>query len=139
MLGYTPEASGLQDHARRRVLLPAFMQSPPSHFAPLWPMVHGEERINLPALPELLPALWELEIYPDLVMFGPEPAETVHGREAGLALLRRFLFVRPGSEQERLLEAAMGEWVVETPRGVSMRGARPRRQGLLAWRPAEAG
>lgn len=74
-----PFVRKLQAHAQARVLVPAFMESPPTLIAPLWPPVHGETRINLPALPELLAVLWALDIFPDLTMFEPTPAETEHG------------------------------------------------------------
>src|SRR5581483_12385272 len=82
----------LEAHARRRVALFAHMQSPPSRFSELWARVHGEARINLPAVPELLPVLWARGTYPNLEMFPPLPRETAPSPDAALGLLRLFLF-----------------------------------------------
>jgi hypothetical protein len=114
------------------------MQSPLSAYSPVWQFVHGEPRIDPPALPELIEVLWEMDIYPDLTMFHAEPQPAAPDRRAALELLRRVLSVRPESQEDARLEAATHELLVETPQGVTMRGARPRRQGLLSWQPAPA-
>jgi SAM-dependent methyltransferase len=126
----------LAAHAAERVVLVMHMVSPMARFVPFWPRVHGEERIDLPALPELLPVLWELDIYPDLEMLPPGPPEIVPNREAALALLRQFLYVPPGSGKEAALEAAMADLLVETPAGLTVQGLRPRREALVTWRPS---
>jgi hypothetical protein len=114
------------------------MQSPLSAYSTLWSSVHGEARIDPPALPELLEVLWELDIYPDVTMFHAESAQAVPDRRTAVELLRRAFSIRPGSPEDARLEAAAGELLVETSRGVAVRGARPRRQGLLSWQPAPA-
>lgn len=126
----------VEAHARGRVLVLLSMQSPLSASSSVWSVVHGETRIDPPALPELLQVLWELEIYPDLTMFPAEPLQIAPDRHAAADLLRRVLSVRPGSPEDARLEAAANDLLIETSHGVALRGARPRRQGLLAWHPA---
>ena len=106
----------------------AFMESPQSQFSPFWKPEHGEERIDLPALPELLDALWEMDIYPDLEMFEATTSQTVESRETASELLRRLLYVQPDTEEDERLKIAIRELLVEGPDGFVVRGSRPRRQ-----------
>jgi SAM-dependent methyltransferase len=133
-----PFVRKLEANARGQVLVLLSMQSPLSAYSPVWQFVHGEPRIDPPALPELIEVLWEMDIYPDLTMFHVEPQPAAPDRHTALELLRRVLSVRPKSQEDARLEAAAHELLVETPQGVTMRGARPRRQGLISWQPAPA-
>lgn len=126
----------LESSARARVLIPAFVVFPGSVFSPFWKAAHGEERIDLPALPELMNALWEMNIYPDLEMFEPTGPEAVPDTGAALGMARHFVYVWPDTEQDGRLQAAMDDLVVETPGGLAARGSWPRRQGLLGWSPS---
>ncbi|MGH2586372.1 MAG: class I SAM-dependent methyltransferase [Dehalococcoidia bacterium] len=128
-----PFVRKLEENARGQVLVLLSMQSPLSVYSPFWSFVHGEARIDPPALPELLDVLWEMDIYPDLTMIPTESQQTAPDRGAALELLRRVLHVRPDSQEDARLEAAARELLVETPHGVTVRDARPRRQGLLSW------
>ena len=114
-------------------------------------------RIDLPAVPELLPVVWARSVYPNLEMFPPLPRETAPSREAALGLLRHFLFVRPETEADGRLKAALEELsepAAETHQvqhgfhgaalaapgepaamWVALRGAAPRREALLTWTP----
>ena len=130
-----PFVQKLQSHARQRVLMLEWMESPLSQVSPFWKPVHGEERMDLPALPQLMNVLWEMNVYPNLEMFEAISAETVENRKAALQFLRQLLYVRPDTERDQLLQAAMGELTVETPEGFYIRGARPRRQALISWCP----
>lgn len=133
-----PFVRKLEANARGRVLVLLSMQSPLSVSSPFWPSVHGEARVDPPALPELIEVLWEMDIYPDLTMIHTESGPTAPDRHAALELLRRVLYVRPDSEANTRLETAAQELLVENPHGVTVHGARPRRQGLLGWQPAQA-
>jgi SAM-dependent methyltransferase len=134
-----PFVSKLDEKARERVVIVAWMDAPPSIFSPLWKVVHQEERIELPALPELLPVLWELGIFPNIEMLTAGPPRSAPNLEVALAMARLMLFVRPGSEENERLEKAAREMAVETADGVTLRGHRTRPQAVLSWRPkAEA-
>lgn len=123
----------LAAHARRRVLLLAHLAHPLERLAPLWAAVHGEERSDLPALPELMAVLWELGIAPNLEMFVERSPQTVPSRDAALKLLRALLYVRPDTDAERYLQRALDEALVETPGGLAIRGDGLRHQGLVGW------
>ncbi|MFQ5933388.1 MAG: class I SAM-dependent methyltransferase [Dehalococcoidia bacterium] len=125
----------LVSHARERVMILSFMESPLSQISPLWKLVHGEERIDLPALPEILNVLWEMGIYPDVEMFEAMNPRSAENRDEALKMLRKFLYVTPETEKDNILEKAMKEMVDETPDGLVLEGTRPRRQGLVSWGP----
>ena len=112
-----------------------FMESPQAWLSPFWRAVHQEERVDLPAIPELLRVLWEMAIYPDLEMLEKRGPQAFESREAAMEQLRGRLYVSPESEQERRLLAVADELLVETPEGLLVSGARERRQGLVSWTP----
>jgi SAM-dependent methyltransferase len=125
----------LSESARDRVAIVVYMDAPLSRMSPIWNEVHGEKRIDLPALPELLPVLWEMEIYPDVSMLpAAMGTRTVPSLEAAIATARNFLYVEEGSEKDRRLREVAAKFVVETPAGLTMRGASERPQGVVSWR-----
>ena len=125
----------LASHARDRVLMLSFVNSPQSHLAPLWTPVHGEERVNLPALPELVNVMWEVGIYPDVEMFDALDRQVFESREAAVEQLRGRLWVAPDTEADRRLQQAAEELLEDCDGGVAIRGEDAKRQGLLSWRP----
>jgi SAM-dependent methyltransferase len=127
----------LADHAREWVLLLATMPWPMNMLSPFWPPVHGEHRVTLPSVPELLPVLWELGIFPDLEMLSVHPPEAIRDRDQILAVLRRMIYVKPGSEQDTRLQSALDGLADETPAGFIVRNAEPRREALVSWSTAK--
>ena len=125
----------LESHARERVLILAHTASPLAQISPFWKLVHGEERTELPMLPELLPALWEMDIYPDVEMFQKTRPDPIENREVAIKFLRRFLYVKEGTELDWRLISAGKELLTETPDGVVPCGAKLRQQGLISWSP----
>ena len=125
----------LESHARERVLLLMFMDSPQSWLSPLWEVVHQERRVDLPALPELVGVLWEIGVYPDLKMIETGGSQRFESREGAIDQIRQRLYVDPGTEQDQRLRTALDELLEETPDGLMVRGTRPRREGLISWRP----
>ncbi len=124
----------LDSHARRLVQVLMFMESPQSHLSPLWKRVHGEDRIDLPGMRDLLPVLWELDIYPDLEMLEVSDSLAFDSHDMALERLRQRLYVQPGTVQDQRLAQAMVELLEETPDGLVVKGARPRRLALASWR-----
>ena len=109
------------------------MEAPLSGLSPLWQAVHEEERINLPALPELLPVLWEMGIYPNVSMMPATPPRRVPTMDAALAFARHMLRVDEGSEKDRRLAEAADRLADVTPEGVTLRRAAPP-PGVVWWR-----
>ncbi len=128
----------LAEAASDRVAIVVYMDAPLSRMSPIWTEVHGEKRIDMPALPELLPVLWEMEIYPNVEMLPPATGtRTLPNLETAIAIARHFLYVEAGSEKEQRLRQVAPKYVIETPEGVTMRGSE-RPQGVVWWRTAGA-
>ena len=123
----------LHDHARARVVMVSFVDSPQAGVAPLWEPVYGEERINLPALPELMNVLWEMGIYPSVRMLAPTGPQVFESVESAVEEVRGRLFV--GSDTERLgrLSGAIEGYLEAVDGGYRIRGARAVRQGVVWW------
>ena len=128
----------LESHATDQVLILADMELPQAIFSPLWEAVHQDERVNSPAIPEILRVLWESDIYPDSEMFEPTVGETAPNREAALPMLRQMFHVLADTEKDQRLQAIIDELVVQTPDGLAIKGAGLRRQGLISWRPGKS-
>lgn len=131
-----PFIKKLDRHARGRVLVAMYMDPPQYQLFPFWRRVHGGERRRLPCLPELLPVLWELGIYPDLEMQPAHQPRVFEDQEGALRQLRSRLFVQPGTAKDRKLQAAIRELLEETPEGLRIRNAPWQRPGLVSWRPS---
>ncbi len=123
----------LTAHARKRVLLPAFTHPPIARFSPFWKPVHGEERIEMPALKEIVEALWDLDIYPDVEMVERIEQRPFRDYESALNQLRLRLYVTPDTEQDARLQKAMETMLEERPDGFSIKGLGPRHLGLISW------
>jgi hypothetical protein len=98
-----------------------------------WRAVHGEERIQLPALPELLPVLWEIDIFPNVEMLPPRDQSALPNREVALRMARHLVYVHPGTDADSRLQAALADQLVETEGGVTLRSVSQRPQGLIWW------
>ena len=128
-----PFIKKLNDHARHRVALLSFVDSPQSSVALLWEPVHGERRINLPALPELLNVLWEMEIYPDVRMVTSSRAQSFESVESAIAELSARLFLGDGTPAHARLESVIQDYLEQYDDGLRVRRARHVRQGLISW------
>ena len=107
-------------------------RSPASVADPFWPLVHGEDRVPLPALPDLL----EL-----LLARGREPLVTVVERSprsfesvgALTAFLRRQLFIAEGGEKDVHFRAILPDHIAR--RGRRAGRCPTRRRGRSASSP----
>ncbi len=125
----------LEANANALVAILSFVQSPMTRISAFWQPVHGEPRIDMPALPELVAALWEMGIYPDIRMLAPIPPDRFETRDVALTQLRNRLYVKPNTPQDARLQAAMNDLLVETAEGVEVKGVAPTQQGFISWTP----
>ena len=128
-----PFIEKLISHALHRVVLLAFVDSPQSSIAPLWEPVHGEQRINLPALPELMNVLWEMDIYPSVCMLTSTRAQSFESIEAAIDELSGRLFLGEKSHTHAILESVIEDFLERCDEGFRIVGARPVRQGVIWW------
>ena len=127
-----PFLTKLTDHAHRRVIMLSFIRSPQSWLAPLWKPVHGEIRIDLPGLPELVNVLWEMDIYPNVQMLTPSPPQTFDSVESALENLTGRLWADDPAARRRLGDC-IEEYLEPVDGGYRIRGVPPVRQGMVWW------
>jgi hypothetical protein len=101
-----------------------------------WEPVHGEPRVPLPALPELLVLLVARGRLPEVRLAERAPA-TFPTLDDLLAMARRQLWLRPGSDKDAHLERLVRERAIERPEGWTLDHATTR-IGVVWWaQPAE--
>ena len=98
-----------------------------------WERIHGEPRVALPALPDLVTLLLARDRLPEVRLVDREPPtyrdlDTLHERA------RRQLWLRPGSPRDGLLRARLAEDVVEHD-GVLSLPEDEARIGIVTWVP----
>ena len=130
-----PFVRKLEAHANELVVLLAFVESPMNRISRFWQPVHGEERIDMPALPELVNALWEMGIFPDVRMMPPVMPDLFEDRDTALTQLRNRLYVRAETAEDARLQSAMNDLLQDVDGGVTVKGVAPVRQGFLYWKP----
>ena len=138
-LGYDIERLGpflhaMEAAAGRRCVAVLMERQPSSVADPFWPIVHGEERIPLPALREFLVVLmafgrtFELRIH-------DRPPRAFADRDEAVAYLRRQLWIAEGGAKDGLLAEAVRERLVEQDGAFVLRDQRPLPVGLVVWEP----
>lgn len=128
----TPFLDALEAAARDRCLA-LLMERQPSSIADVcWPAVHGEARVALPALPELVELLRARGHDPRVTMLEREPRRFTD-RDALASFLRRQLWIAEGGARDAIFRAALEDVVDETADGAYLRGPRPLAIGLVEW------
>lgn len=138
-LGYDVERIGpfldAMEAATERLCAAVLMERQPSSITdPFWPIVHGEERVQLPALSEFLSLLVARD-RPFEVRLSERQPRAFESEEALEGFLRRQLWTAEGSEKDRRFLAALRERTVERDGRVGLRDQRPMQVGLVTWRP----
>jgi SAM-dependent methyltransferase len=87
-------------------------RSPASVADPFWPLVHGEARVALPALPELLDVLRARGRETEVVRVVRSP-RTFDSVPALTAFLRRQLFVAEGGDKDLHFRAVLPDHIVQ--------------------------
>jgi 2-polyprenyl-3-methyl-5-hydroxy-6-metoxy-1,4-benzoquinol methylase len=128
-----PFVRKLEEKAREVVAIVVFTAAPITMFSPAWKIVHGETRIDLPALPELLPVLWEMGHYPNVQMMPEISRPAAPSMEFALAMARHMLYVEPGSAADERFLAAAPDLVEVTETGVRLRRAQGSRPAVVWW------
>jgi CTP:molybdopterin cytidylyltransferase MocA len=124
------------ERATRRECLAVLMERSPASLAePLWPPIHGESRISLPALPAFVDLLAAHGRSPDVEML-ESSRRSWASREEIETYVRRQTWVAPGSAKDARLQRLLDEWLVPAPGGgFELSVAEPLRVGLVAWDP----
>jgi SAM-dependent methyltransferase len=138
-VGYDIENIGpfldAMEHAVRRLCVAVLMEHSPATLAePFWPIVHGEPRARLPALPDFVTLLRARGREPEVTIAQREP-RTLDSRESMDGFLRRQLWIAEGGEKEARYLAARDRLVVERNGGFELRDQEPMQVGVITWSP----
>ena len=140
-VGYDIEAIGpfvgAMESTARRLCVAVLMERPPAAVAdPFWPIVHGEPRLALPALPEFVELLRARGREPIVTMTERAPRH-FDGRAQLEGGLRRQLWIADGGEKERRFREALEELAIEGSDGTfSLAGQEASSIGIVTWVPA---
>jgi SAM-dependent methyltransferase len=139
-VGYDIEAIGpfidaMERAAARLCVAVLTDRSPASVADPFWPLVHGIERVPLPALPELAELLRARGRTTEILRVERAP-RTFDSFEGLATFLRRQLWIADDGEKEQRFRAALGQmarerdddgWTLATPPVGAI--------GILTWSP----
>jgi ubiquinone/menaquinone biosynthesis C-methylase UbiE len=82
-----------------RVIVLAFMRSPQAHLEVLWELIHGEKRITLPGVPELLGVLGEMGMIPELSSLETLGPHIYESEIEAINDLRKRIYVNEGTDK----------------------------------------
>lgn len=138
-VGYDVEEIGpfvdAMEAASRRLCVAVLMERQPAAIADaFWPLVHGEPRIGLPALPAFV-ALLEARGRRPKVSMVENPGRRFPDRDDLVAVIRRQLWIADGSEKHRRFEAALAMLVEASEHGFRLRDQPRFPIGIVTWKP----
>lgn len=119
--------------SRQTVCLISFERPATATYLPLWSYVHGEERIELPTLPQIEKLLREMGIEHEkkpLQEWAPRPFKS---REQALAECQARLFVKPGSAKSEMLSSVLGDSLEPVEGGFRLKWAESHRPLIICW------
>jgi len=123
----------LVEHVRKRVALVSFERPASATYLPLWSYVHGEERIELPTLPQIELLLSEMSINYEKLFLKEWISRPFASREQALVECQARLFVIPGSEKSEKLEAVLEDSLDVVDGGFRLKWAEPHRPLIVTW------
>jgi len=130
-----PFLDAMERAATRLCVAVMFARRPTWGADALWPAVHGEPRVPLPALPELLALQLARRRVFDVRMGAAQPL--AHDSfEAALRFARIQTWVQPGGAKDRRLQELLRERLIERD-GRFAFDWDPPLQGVVTWRPGQ--
>jgi SAM-dependent methyltransferase len=140
-VGYDIEAIGpfvdALERASGRLCLAVLNDvSPASGASGLWPATWGEERAELPGLPDFVELLRARGRAPEVTDVERRPRDYA-SRADLLRWVRQQLFVEAGSERDRRLVAELEAVTVETVAGVRLATQAAGVVGIVSWQPSK--
>jgi molybdenum cofactor cytidylyltransferase len=129
-----PFVDALEAAAGRLVVAVLMDHQPASLADPFWPVVHGEARVGLPALPEFLRLLEARGARPEVRRIA-RPGRVFASRDALLSFLRRQTWVVPDGERDRRLQAELDRRLIRHPDGSVELPDERGDLGVVTWAP----
>jgi hypothetical protein len=132
--GIGPFLDALDASATRACVAVLMERVPASAADPFWPPVHGEPRVALPALPDVVELLEARGRRPDVQRITIEPRR-FGSRDALEGFIRRQLWIDPAGKKEKRFQAALDELTVADGEGWTIAGRGPSHVGVVSWSP----
>lgn len=129
-----PFLRALEDAADRLCVAVMMERVPASAADPFWPPVHGEARVALPAMPEVVEILEARGRRPSVERVRIE-ARRFETRDALAGFVRRQLWIDPSGPKEPLFQAALDSLAVPDDDGWTIRDRGPSDVGIVTWAP----
>jgi molybdenum cofactor cytidylyltransferase len=138
-VGYDVEEIGpfveQMEAAAGRLCIAVLMEQVPAAAAnPFWPPVHGEERVPLPALPDLLELLEARGRQPSVERIAIEPRR-FESRDVLEGFVRRQLWIDPAGPKEKRFQKALDSLAVQSADGWTLEGRGVGTVGIVTWAP----
>lgn len=127
-----PFLDAMEAAAARQCVAVMMDRSPASLAAPFWPPVHGEDRVPLPALHELVELLAARDRQPAITWI-PMPSRRWEDREGVLDWLRGQLWIGPDGAADARLRDAVDRLSRRDADGSIVLPDGPTGTGVVAW------
>jgi len=136
-VGYDVEAilpflDAMEAAARRHCVAVLMNQNPAAVAAPFWPLVHGEVRVPLPALPEFVELLSARGSDPSVTRVTAQPRR-FESRDELEGFVRRQLWTDPSGPKEARLRTALDELAICEEGGWTVRDRPHSEIGIVTW------
>jgi CTP:molybdopterin cytidylyltransferase MocA/SAM-dependent methyltransferase len=129
-----PFVDGMEAAAARLCVAVLMERVPAAAANPFWPPVHGEERVPLPALPDLLELLEARGRRVSVERIAIEPRR-FESREALEGFVRRQLWIDPAGPKEKRFQKALDTLAVQSADGWTLEGRGVGSVGIVTWGP----
>jgi CTP:molybdopterin cytidylyltransferase MocA/SAM-dependent methyltransferase len=129
-----PFLDGLEAAAGRLCVAVLMESAPAAAASPFWPLVHGEERVRLPALPEVVELLEARGRTPSVERISVPPRR-FDSRDALEGFVRRQLWIDPAGPKGARLQTALDELAIQDGEGWTIKGRGPGDIGIVTWSP----
>jgi len=141
-VGYDIEAIGpfidAMERAAAEICVAVLTDRSPAAVAdPFWPLVHGEERVPLPAMPDLLELLLARGRQTEVVRVERQ-SRSFDSVDALTAFLRRQLFIAEGGEKDVHFRAILPDMIVRRDGAWTLAAGPSGSVGIVTWVPRPA-
>lgn len=134
-----PFLGGMEAATRDRCVAIHTDRSPASVADPFWPLVHGEDRVALPALPDLLALLHARGCETEVVRVD-RSSRSFDSVDALAGFLRRQLFIIEGGDKDRHFRSVLADRVTQRDGAWTLADRPTGAIGIVTWRaPAAEG
>jgi hypothetical protein len=128
-----PFLGGMEAATRDRCVAIHTDRSPASVADAFWPLVHGEERVALPALPDLLALLHARGCETEVVRVDRSP-RSFESVDALAGFLRRQLFITEGGDKDRHFRSVLADRVTQRDGAWTLADRPTGFIGIVTWR-----